>query len=377
MRFLGLLLVAALGASVSGCYSKVTAREGKFTLAYPSMVAHDNFVKPIAPGAKLEVEAYANGTSQNLTVKSAKSSAPDVLAVASAKGTKLVLSAKAPGTAEIEVTAEDAEGKELVDRMFFHVAKPAKHGLEHWCTEEPEAAYVVGEDVVLYHSMMTEDKRPVIGTDYAPLAIEPRSALDLEQQPQAGGYYLFKARSAKRVTIRSKIDQQALTVRLVERKDLTDATLWAPDRMIEGQRSYVIAHVSAGQTALCNQTALTRAKSLTPDICTVSAKLDEDPDEKGENREQLARIRALAFGVCKYEVTLPELAKGKGVVLRGEMKVGREQYPGEGRADERVRAFLDDWSRPLGTIASAKEAIAFLALGLLAMRRRFSGFTRR
>ena len=371
MRFLALVLVAALGATVSGCYSKVTAREGKFTLAYPSMVAHDNFVKPIAPGAKLEVQAFVNGTHQPMELTSAKSSAPDVLAVASVKDKKLVLAGKTPGVAEIEVTARDAQGNELVDRMFFHVAKPAKHALEHWCTEEPEAAYVVGEEVVLYHSMATDDKRPVIGFDYAPLAIEPRSAIELVQQPQAGGYYLFKAKSAKRVTVRSKIDEQALTVKLVERKDLTDATMWHPDRMIEGRSSYAIAHVSAGETALCNQTALTRARSLTPEICTVTARLDEDPDDEDSNRDQLAKIKALAFGVCKFEVTLPELAKGRGVALRGEVKVGREQYPGEGgRADERVRDLLNEWSRPLGTIASAKEALAFLALGLLAMRRR-------
>ena len=36
----------------------------------------------------------------------------------------------------------------------------------------------------------------------------------------------------------------------------------------------------------------------------------------------------LRFGTCKYEVTLPELDGGKGVRLRGEIKVGRLQLPG-------------------------------------------------
>lgn len=85
-----------------------------------------------------------------------------------------------------------------------------------------------------------------------------------------------------------------------------------------------------------------------------------------------SRINGIAFGICKFEVTLPELAKGKGVVLKGEVKVGREEYPGEGRIDERVRSYLDDWARPLGALASAKEALALLGLALLATKRRLT-----
>jgi hypothetical protein len=270
----------------------------------------------------------------------------------------------------IELTAQDPNGNELVDQMFFHVAKPVKHGLQHSCTEEAEAAYVVGEDVFLDHAMATADKRPVIGTGYVPLAIEPRGALDLVLQPQADGFYLFKAKSAKRVTVRSKIDEQALTMKLVDRKDLTDGSLLFADRMLAGRASWIVAQVRAGDTALCNQTALTKAKSLTPEICKVTAKLEDDPDADDSNREQLAQITAIAFGVCKFEVTLPELAKGKGVVMKGEVKVGREEYPGERRIDERVRGYLNDWSRPLGTIASMKDIAAMAVLGVLLVRRR-------
>jgi hypothetical protein len=355
---------------LTGCYSKATAYDGKFTFAYPAMVEHENFVKPIAPGAKLEVHAFENGTTEELAVLSAKSSRPDVVAIASTQTRSVILSGKAPGVAEIEVRVRTASGTELVDRMFFHVAKPTKHGLEHSCTEEPEAAYVVGDEVFINHAMATADGRPVIGYDYAPLAIEPRGSLELLDEPQAGGFYLFKAKSAKTVTLRSKIDEKAITLKLVDKKDLTNARLLAPEKMLIGRGSYVVALVSAGETTLCSQNALTKARSLTPEICKVTAKLDDDPDAEDSNREQLARIDALAFGVCKLEVTLPELAKGKGVVLKGEVKVGREEYPGEGRIDERVRAVLNDWSRPLGTLASAKDIAALAVLGLLFARRR-------
>lgn len=366
------LVVFAFGLAVSGCYSKATAYDGKFTFAYASMVEHDNFVKPIAPGAKLEVHAFANGTQDYLTLKSARSLRPDVVAVQSVKEKSLVLVGKTPGVAEIELTATDASGAEVVDKMFFHVAKPAKHGLGHWCTEEPEAAYVVGDEVVVNHDMKTADKRSVVGFDYLPITVEPRGALQLVHQPQAGGYYAFTAKSAKKVTLRSNIDDKTLTLKVVERRDLTDATLFYGERMIEGRGAYIVAEVHAGETTLCSQNALTKARSLTPDICKVTAKLDEDPDEGESNREQLARITALAFGVCKFEMTLPELANGKGVVLSGEVKVGREQWPGEGRVDERVRAVLADWSRPMTTMSGMKDALAILVLALLLVRRQRS-----
>ena len=65
--------------------------------------------------------------------------------------------------------------------------------------------------------------------------------------------------------------------------------------------------VAFGETPLCSQDALTKAKSLTPEICEVTARLDEDPDSPDSNRMQFAKISAKAFGTCRYEVSLPEL----------------------------------------------------------------------
>jgi hypothetical protein len=376
MRFVAssiVLVACALG--VSGCYSKATAYQGKFTFAYASMVEHDNFVKPIAVGAKLEVHAFENGSTEQLTTKSARSSNPNVLAVQSVKDKSVILLGKEPGAAEIEIVARDANGKELVDKMFFHVARPASHGLANSCTDDSSetAVYVRGEDAIIDHSMKTSDQRSVVGADYLPLKIEPAGAFDLFQQPQAGGYYWFKAKAPKdKITIRSTIDGKSINARIIDRKDLKDASLFSPDRMLVGQGSYVVAQVRAGSLGtLCNQTALTRAKSLTPEICRVTAKLDDDPDEDDENREQLAVLRAAAFGICKFEVTLPELDGGRGVVLKGEVKVGRMEFPGERGTEEAIRERMLEWSQPVATTAAAtRDAIFLSALGIWWMRRR-------
>jgi hypothetical protein len=277
----------------------------------------------------------------------------------------IVLRGRDPGVAEIEITARDASGASIVDKMFFHVEKPVKHGLEHACTQAAEAAYVRGEEVDLFHRMATADGRPLVGYAYTPMKIEPAGALELVAQPQAFPMYAYKAKRTGKVTVRSTIDDKTLTVRIVDRGETSNATLDHADRMIEGQTSWAVAHVSLGETELCSQNALTRARSTTPEICTVTAKLEDDPDGKDENRDQIAVIKAKKFGVCKYEVTLPELAGGKGVVLKAETKIGRQEFPGEQRAlFARIAEQLGSWP------TLARDALGLAALVVVALARR-------
>ena len=363
-RLAPLACVLALG----GCYSKATAYGGKLTFAYASGVEIENFVKPIAPGAKLEILAMPNDGEDPLVISGAKSSRPEVVAVDATRERSVILKAGEPGIAEIELTARDAAGNVLVDKMFFHVAKPAKHALEHACTQAEEAAYVRGDAIDLFHRLATADGRPVIGYAYAPMRIEPAGAIELVAQPQSFPMYRFRAKAkSARVTVRSTIDDKALVMRIVEWGDLTSASLDYADRMLAGGSAYAVARVRSDGAPLCTQTALTKARSLTPEICKVTARLDDDPDGADANREQLAVIDALTFGVCKFEVTLPELAGGRGVVLAGQTNVGRVEFPGEKRARAslwtRVREQLTGWP------SVAKDALALAAIVVIAAAR--------
>jgi len=358
-----------LSLATGGCYSKVTAYNGNFTLGYASGVQIENFVKPIAPGAKLDVVVFANGTARRLEVTKAVSTKPTVLTIDKIKDKEITLKAGEPGVAEIEVTAKNENGDVLVDKMFFHVGKPTSHKIEHACTEQPNAAYVRGEDIDVFHNLATSDNRAVIGYDYAPVTIEPKSAMTLTEQPQGAALYVFRAKQAnERVTLKSTVDGKALTFRIVDKKDLKDGELHGPDRLVEGGSQYAVADVTFGSLPLCNQNALTKARSLTPDICSVTANLDDEPDED-DNHWQLALIKGLKFGTCKYEVTLPELNQGRGLVLRGEAKVGRVEFPRDGQAKGSFLNALETRTLLLGV--AARDTVAGLAwLGLLGWRRR-------
>ncbi|MBX3188920.1 MAG: hypothetical protein KF819_18010 [Labilithrix sp.] len=364
-------LLLAFSACVAGCFSKATAYDGKFTFAYASGLDVENFVKPIAPGAKLDVVAFANGTEDALTITKVVSSRPGVVSVESVGDRKVTLLGRQPGVADLEITAKDAAGNVLVDRMFFHVAKPAKHGLRHACTENREAAYVRGEHVDVSHGLATSDGRSIVGYAYAPVRVEPAGALELVAQPQGFDVYRFRATKANAsVSIRSTVDDGALATRIVEKKDLTEATLDHAERIVEGGMQYAVARVKLGETPVCNQNALTKARSLTPDICKVTANLDDEPGVDS-NHEQLALVTGLKFGVCEYEVTLPELGGG-GIVLKGKTKVGRLQFPGEGAAPREDPASFDRASWTRGAIWLGASRLVLLVCVLVWLRARLS-----
>lgn len=354
------LLLGAL-AFLPGCYSKITAYEGNFTIGYMSAVQVENFVKPIAPGAKLDLVVFTNGTNQTLPLLEATSSKPGVLKVEKVGGETLTVTGVAPGVSELTIAVKGADGKRVTDKMFFHVAKPTSHRLEHLCTEDPKAAYVRGTEVSIFHNLATPDKRAVIGYDYVPVTITPGNALEFVEQPQAGTVYRYRSTKAGSVIVKSTIDGKQLEAQIVEPSEIKTARLFAPERMIAGGYAWAVAQVElAGGTTVCSQNALTRARSLTPETCKVTARLDDSLDDT--NREQVAEITALKFGTCRLEMTLPELG-GNGIVLERTIQIGKVEYP-----KSASWWALEAWTRwPLWTFLAIAQIVG---LGLLVKRLR-------
>jgi hypothetical protein len=368
-RIVAGVFLVALSMTASGCYSKSTGYHGKLTFAYAAGMEFENFVKPIAPGAKLDVVAFANGTEDKLVITRAVSSRPGVLTVDSVRDRVVVLKAGEPGVADLEITARDEAGHTLVDKMFLHVERPTVHALAASCAPDGgDAVYVRGDDAFVYHSLSTSDGRPVIGYGYAPLSVTPASALELIPPAQGATYYAFHTlTTTPKVTVRSSIDQSAVSLRVVERGELKEATLECDDecKTFEGDSRYVVARVTSSGTPVCSQNALTKARSLTPTICSVTAKLDDEDDGTETNHEQLAIVTGLEFGVCKYEVELPELDGGRGIRLAGRAKIGRMQFPRDGESAERAPSATNVTSPSRGTLAWVLLAIGWIAPNLV------------
>ena len=76
------------------------------------------------------MNVFANGTDEKLAIAAATSSRPEVLRVVAVNGETITTEGVSPGVADLVITAKK-EGKDVSDRMFFHVAKPTVHRLEH------------------------------------------------------------------------------------------------------------------------------------------------------------------------------------------------------------------------------------------------------
>ena len=385
------LSLVALTLLLTGCYSTATGYQGKITFGYESNPGDfGNFVKPIAPGAKLDVVAFANGSEKTLVITKVTSSKPSVVTATAKDDRTITLLGGEVGVADIEIMARDLNGVVQTDHMFFHVGKPQRHLLEHGCTEKKEAIYVRGDVAWVSHDMKTSDNRPVIGYDYVPITVAGGAKL-VEQSQSFPGYLYELPKENAKVTLTSNIDKSALTFTVIDRAELTEAALVSPDaRTFEGFRRYVGARVTSGTTPVCSQSALTRAKSLTPEICAVSANLDDDGEGGGgkdENHEQMAVVDAKKFGICKYEMTLPELAGGKGVTLKGEVEIGRLEFPSDKKEPALVAAIDPPrrhghrcggsrWSRPvsggalIGLVCGLFVLPNLLGVALLRLTRR-------
>lgn len=98
--------------------------------------------------------------------------------------------------------------------------------------------------------------------------------------------------------MRSTVDGSELALRVVERGELKTATMRVPARLLERQAAFAVVDVIHGDTPVCNQTARTRARSLTPATCEVTAKMEDEPSED-ENHAQLARVTAARRGAAR------------------------------------------------------------------------------
>lgn len=66
---------------VPGCFSRITGDAGLLDLRYEADDAVENFNKPIAVGARLDLEVLLPGEEETASLESVSSSAPDVLSV--------------------------------------------------------------------------------------------------------------------------------------------------------------------------------------------------------------------------------------------------------------------------------------------------------
>ncbi|MFW6058500.1 MAG: hypothetical protein ACOC9W_06560 [Persicimonas sp.] len=362
-----MLVLFFAAASLCGCFSRLTGNAGEFTFGYETDIQLENFNKPLAPGSRLDLVAFEGATdTEQMRVVSAESSDTSVLTVAATTTRHATIEAGEAGHAKITMTVEKSDGSTVEDSVFMNVAEPVELALGHTCADTEQAAYEADGRVVLPFEMTAADGRAVIGEAYRPVRVEPEGALDFVAKPTGRSALVFRAGPpADEVRVRSTVDNTSLALRLVQRADI-DELLPAPStthaRTVVGENTFVAVMPMAGVDPVCQSRALTKAESLTPEICHVSA--DLEGGSKDWNRSQMAKIEGRSFGMCRYKIILPEAASGDGLettlsIPVGEFPDGEDDAVAGSQPDREHRESVPWYLAPLMALLTPALAAPF------------------
>jgi hypothetical protein len=362
----GLAVLLFVAASLCGCFSRLTGSAGEFTFGYRTDVQIENFNKPLAPGSQLNLVAFEDAVGPGqLQIVSARSSDPSVLAVVDTTAQHATIEAMEPGHARITMVAKTRDGTTVEDSVDMNAAEPVALDLRHGCADTPRAAYVADDTITIPFEMTDAHGRAVIGEGYQPVFVEPAGALEFVTKPMGRSVLVFETGSPiGEAWVRSRVDDAALALRLVQRSDidkLEAGPLTKVTRTVRGGKVTVRVVPFAGDDPVCQSGALTKARSLTPHICFVTADLDESGSN--QNRLQSAVVVGRGFGICEYEMSLPEANGGDGLRATFELPVG--EFPSRDRRGAAEEPPSDDQpeSSPPWYLA---PLLALLAPALLA-----------
>ena len=317
-RILTLGLAATTGWAATACQSRLTGNEGNLKFSYHATENVADFNKPIAVGAKLDVKVAEVGTHRNVELSRAESDAPEVLAVASFQGDTMVLQGAGSGQALISVTARVPSGDELDDSVNMQAKVPEVLKLNHTCSSDAEALYLVDSDVAVHFDMEMSNGQPVIGYGYHPVDVDPAEALQINVTSKAQEFLEFHTGADKgTVTLSSQIDATTATLRLVEAGDIDGAKMhdgWSSIRVRTGSTGYVHVLPTVGGEAICQARTTIEVTADSPDVCTAAAGALAD-DAPSDELEQwgFVRIGGKAVGHCEFTVTYPAAGAGQGV----------------------------------------------------------------
>lgn len=306
-----------LGAvALSGCQTRLTGNEGNLVFSYWSDDDVTNFNKPIAVGASLDIKV-AQVNNRPVSIDAASFDDPGVLDVASFDGDTVTVTGTGDGGALLSVDATTPGGASLSDSVNLLARVPEVIKLNHSCTLDREAAYLIGQQVWVYYEMEMSNGQPVIGYGYYPLALaEGGPTLDKDASSQ---WYVALDTGALpgQATLRSEIDDTTLLLDVHDAGDI-DGIQEPIAGVIEdvdvGDVNPFYVRSMVGDRVVCQGDLTKTVTSLTPDICDVrDTEEPADADREAQAEYGWFEIEGVAAGTCQYEVSFPQAGGGAGV----------------------------------------------------------------
>ncbi|MCP4809141.1 MAG: hypothetical protein GY913_13000 [Proteobacteria bacterium] len=305
-----LILLAPLLAT--GCQSTLTGNEGNFRFSYMADDWVNDFNKPVAVGASLDIEVRGVGSNTPVTLSSAAYDDAAVLEVTSFDGMDIIVTGTGDGLALLEGEGE-LDGETLTDSVNMQAAVPEVLMLAHACSTANEAAYILDRDVVVAFEMQMENTQPVIGYGYYPVELDSTSAAVEHDSTSQIWISVNTGDVEESITMSSTIDDTTLTMELAEEgriDGVEEPTAWVVEDIDVGDTNAFFIRPMIGELVVCQSDVLMTVASDTPETCAVH---EHDPEGDGENETGWFAVEGVGAGTCLYTVTYASGAEGEGV----------------------------------------------------------------
>lgn len=307
-----------------GCKSKLTGNEGNLTFSYFADDRIRDFNKPIAVGAKLDLEVETSGTpAQPAQVESASSDDTNVLDVVTTSGNTITVEGKGDGNVLLSVSADAGGAKGvLTDSVNLNVRVPEVQKLNHTCTDQGASpgTYIVGQEIWVPYELEMSNGQPVIGYGYYPATPVPAEGLALTNSGKEQQYMKFMTGSAAgAVTLESDIDDTVWSADLIEESAIDGAELVTEYSAFVDVRTLYYVLPTTGGKRVCQARTDYSVVSDTPEICTVESlnpTANETSLSSAVNEFGWLAITGSQVGVCQFSITYSAGMAGAGVTTQ-------------------------------------------------------------
>lgn len=323
MLFRHKLLFAGLAVSTTlsfACKSKLTGNEGNLTFSYVADENFRDFNKPIAVGAKLDLQVETAGNPATAAqVETAESDDTGILDVVTFSGNTITVEGQGDGNVLLNVTA-DAGGTKgvLSDSVNLTVRVPQVQELTHTCTEEANGLYLVGQEIWVPFELKMTNGQDVIGYGYYPVTPVPTEGLAMTNAGTEIQFLKFMtADTAQAITLESDIDDTVWNAELVEKAAIDGAELITDYPAFVDARTLYYVLPTVGGARVCQAITDFSVVSDTPDVCTVELDTPNNTSlTSATNEYGWIAITGSQVDVCQFTITYPEGGGGAGTSVQ-------------------------------------------------------------
>ncbi len=315
-RLLAPLALAGLMTVTVGCRSRITGNEGNFQFSYVADERVNDFNKPIAIGASLDIEVTDVGQLRPVTLSAAESDDTAVLEVTSFEGSNVTVHGVADGEPLLSVTGTTASGEELSDSVNLLVRAPEVLRLAHTCSTTGTAAYITSQRVYVPFEMERANGQPIIGYGLYPATPSDAAALTLDAAASNQQFMAFDTgAAAATLTLDSDIDDTSLAVQLVDQgaiDGVEEPIAFVLEDIDVGDVNAFYVRPTTGGTTICQADIDKTVQSDTPAVCDVRVRGEAEEGGDAVHEFGWFEIEGVAAGTCSYTVTFPGGSGGGG-----------------------------------------------------------------